>query len=466
MGTILFFDDWPLCFVENVRRVMGKPKWIPEATLEDDLTEGTWNFPFVWHDRQAGQWKAVYCAALESGPRRPEGIYPRSQALMYAQSPDGVAWSRPDVSGHTQHIERRERPNMVFAKHTHMDGAPIFMDERDPDPSRRLKYLFTEAGRQGMAASPDGIRWHEVPGVLVGDYALDAPITCYYNHLRQSYCISRRLHLGDRRIALFETRDWKTYSVPEVVIHPDAEDPPLLQFYGMPVYRYESLYVGLLWRLHCHPTRELRHKLTGPLDCALAYSFDGWHYVRATHEAFIPVNERGEHGGGCIYCGTMLVDDRPQIRFYSGGSKAEHFVDQNITDAALMLHTLRLDGFFRLESYSTLGRIMTRSVVFSGPNMKLNVRCPHGSVRVGLRGNNGEVVEGFTLDDCVPFSGDDLFLQPSWRSGKTLSALCDGKRYHIEVELNCAEIYAIRGDLQMEYGALPDGREVPYRYKV
>ena len=47
MGTILFFDDWPLISYSNLVRRMGRPTYVPEATLEDDRTEGTWNFPLV-----------------------------------------------------------------------------------------------------------------------------------------------------------------------------------------------------------------------------------------------------------------------------------------------------------------------------------------------------------------------------------------------------------------------------------
>ncbi|MEK6795825.1 MAG: hypothetical protein AABZ39_13670 [Spirochaetota bacterium] len=467
MGVILFFDDWPLCYAENVRRVMGKPKWVPEATLEDVLTEGTWNFPFVWFDKKDRLWKAIYCAAVPDGERRPEGWFPRKQGLMYAESNDGIAWQRPDVSSRRDPSGVYVAPNQVFGTPDHIDGAPVFLDEHDPDPKRRFKYLFCAHGKkvQGLATSPDGIFWTIDTSVTMGDYTLDSPITGYYNHVRDSYCISRRLHCGDRRVALFETKDWKNFSMPEIVMHPDAEDPPLMQFYGMPVYRYENMYLGLLWRLHCHPTEELVHKgnVGGPLDCALAYSFDGWHFFRATHAPLIPVNERGEHGGGCIYTGAMTVGEDNIIRFYSGGSKAEHFQDQTLSDAALMLHTMRLDGFFRLESYVTKAKIMTRSVVFTGERLMLNVRAPHGRVRVEICENDGTPVSGYTFDECIPFTGDELFWQVKWRS-KTTAALVSGRRYHIAVELMSAELYAIRGDIDMVYGS---GHEhVPLRYRI
>ncbi len=450
--------------MENVRRVMGKPRYIPEATLEDPLTEGTWNFPFIWQDEATGKWKAVYCAAIPNGPRHAMGFLPRSQALMLAESEDGIHWTKPDVSGQIEKGFRQHAPNQVFGVEGHIDGAPILRDPIDPDPDRRFKYLFSRDGKQGMAVSPDAVRWKIDPSVEIGDYSLDSPITAFYNHHRQTYCISRRPHNGDRRIVFFETRDWQKILNRELIIHPDPEDPQLIQFYGMPVYRYEEMYLGLLWRLHCHPTEEIRHKgMSGGIDCALAYSLDGWRFNRATHQAFIERNPRGEHGGGCVYTGAMVVANGREVRFYSGGSKAEHFVDQELTDAALMLHTLRLDGFFSLESV-VRGRIMTRLLKFTGPDLRLNVRAPYGRVRVQLTDELGAPFQGFSFEDCVPFTGDDLFWSPVWKSGLGAAEFAALENLHIEVELHDAEIFAIRGDFMMNFGWGRD--QAPLAYTV
>ncbi len=463
MGTLLFIDDWNLCVMENVRRVMGRPQYVPEATLVDPLTEGTWNFPFVWRDETTGRWRAIYGAAIPDGPRHPGNFMPRSQGLMLAESDDGIHWERPDVSARVAKTFVQHAPNQVFGTTGHIDGAPIFLDPVDPDPSRRFKYLFAKDGKQGFAASPDAVSWRVVSESVFGDYCLDSPITAFYNHHRGTHCISRRPHNGDRRVALFETKDWKTILNHEVVIHPDPEDDLLIQFYGMPVYRYEHLYIGLLWRLHCHPVRGVHKGYGGGIDCALAYSLDGWHFNRATHGAFIERNPRGEHGGGCLYTGAMVVADGKEIRFYSGGSKTEHFIDQDLDDAALTLHTLRLDGFFHLES-RVRGRVMTRLLIFSGGDLRLNVRAPYGRVRVQFRDENEVPLPGYTLDECVPFKGDELYWRPEWTSGASIAALADKGKVLLEIELEDAELYAVRGDFQMNFGW---GREnAPIQYRV
>src|SRR5688572_15716786 len=121
-------DDWPLHARRNLTRRQGVPRWVPEATLEDELYEGTWNYPSVRYDEEAGRWRAWY-SGVTFLPRGAEGAGKRRQflGLLYAESLDGVRWEKPD-------------------------------------PERRYKYLFSTrdergAGTEWLATSPDGLRW-------------------------------------------------------------------------------------------------------------------------------------------------------------------------------------------------------------------------------------------------------------------------------------------------------------------
>ena len=61
-------------------------------------------------------------------------------------------------------------------------------------------------------------------------------------------------------------------------------------------------------------------------------------------------------------------------------------------------------------------------------------------------------LEGYSFVDCEPFSGDDAAWTPRWKNGKTLADL-SGKAVRLEVQLNSARLYAIRGDfVQMSSG--------------
>ena len=63
-------------------------------------------------------------------------------------------------------------------------------------------------------------------------------------------------------------------------------------------------------------------------------------------------------------------------------------------------------------------------------------------------------LEGYTFEDCEPFSGDDTAWTPTWKGGKTLSQLA-GKALRLEVQLDSARLYAIRGDFLQMLGIQP-----------
>ena len=451
MGYIHFFDDWQLISYSNLERRMGRPRYVPEATLEDELTEGTWNFPTVARLPETGRYVGLYGAACAT-PRTAGNRIARTQVLCYAESDDGVEWRRPDLSGEVSFPGPVYAPNQVFGSEQLIDGMPVYYDTYDPDPGRRFKYFVNitpgihEPGPRGLAVSPDGKHW-SLAQVFDQLEAIDTPSSVFYNPEDQVYVINGRREGGDRRVFFRTTRDWQTFTEPRLVMHPGPEDPPLVGFYGMPVVRYETLYLGLLWWIYCDPGS---HGLpNGPIECALAYSHDGWTFNRTFHRPLIGRNEMGDHGGGCVYVSSMMVDEHNVIRFYSGGSKAEHFQRQDLADAALMLHTLRLDGFMYFATHAGRGRLRTRPLKIRGGDLRINARSPWAGIRVRILDERGQELPGFGFEDCDPLVGDELFWTPRWTGGKTFGHAQSPKRRSLEIDICTGEIYAIRGDFDV-----------------
>lgn len=436
MGYIHFFDDWQLISYSNLHRNFGKPRYIPEATLEDKITEGTWNFPLVTRSPETGKYVGLYGGAvsissfadLKVPPGTHSRVTPRTQVLCYAESDDGIHWRCPDLREKTRFDGTTFTPNQVFGLKQGLDGGPPYFDPYDPDTNRRFKYLINYRQDKGneiraLVVSPDGIRW-EIAHVFTNQRGTDTPTSVFYHPEKECYVFNVRRWCGDRRIFFFETKDWEHFTEPELIMYPDSLDPPLVGLYGMPVVRYENLFLGLLWKIYCDPnTHELPN---GVVDCELVYSYDGNHFNRTSHNPFIECNERGEHGGGCIYTGSMLVNEKNRICFYSGGSKAEHFQNQDLTDAALMLHQLRLDGLVYLATPSGQGRLRTRPLYIQG-----------------------EEIPGYGFDDCCPLVGDELFWKPIWKGDKTFGGAKSHKRRQLELEITTGEIYALRGDFEI-----------------
>lgn len=461
MRTLFFFDDRAIQNRDNMIRRLGKPNWVHEATLEDDITEGAWNYPTVWHDTKKDQWCALYGGAAPHSFASSVGFFLRTQILLYARSGDGVHWEKPDLTHETPSIGRL-RPNQVFCSDIpinsrgkggpRIDGGPVYYDQQEPENDRRLKYLYRyidDSGRseERLVISPDGIKWkwEELPWGR--EFQFHSPVAIFFNRHSNSYFISNRFSLHDRRIVFRETKDFKSINKPELILQSDPEDPPLSETYAMLVFPYEGMYIGLLWILHTNPAEITLNRLYGFIDCSLTYSYYGKVFNRAFHEAFIPRNIKGEHGGGCIFPSSMVCCSK-DIRIYSGGSKAEMFRNQGLSDAGLLLHTLRKDGFVYLESNAIAGRIITKGVVFKEDDLRLNICAPYGRVRIQILELSGKPIDGLTFMDSVPFTGDEIDYRPCWKNGKGIKQLI-GKPVFLEIEIAEGSIYAIRGELDL-----------------
>ncbi|MDE0042319.1 MAG: hypothetical protein OXT74_09805, partial [Candidatus Poribacteria bacterium] len=49
--------------------------------------------------------------------------------------------------------------------------------------------------------------------------------------------------------------------------------------------------------------------------------------------------------------------------------------------------------------------------------LEVNADAEGGQVRVELCGADGRVLDGFSREDCLPLSGDELRWQVKWRAG-------------------------------------------------
>ena len=66
----------------------------------------------------------------------------------------------------------------------------------------------------------------------------------------------------------------------------------------------------------------------------------------------------------------------------------------------------------------------------------------------------GRTIEGYGFEDCQPFAGDELYWEPRWKNGISMASLSN-QLLRIEISLENARLYAIRGDL-----FVPSGRDV------
>jgi hypothetical protein len=458
--VILFFDDWYLNHRENLVRRIGQPRMVLEGVFQDPYLDVHSGYPSVFQDPGTGKWRCLY----QGVPRRD-----RSEAGGYvavvAESHDGIRWTVPDLSSRVE-TSSRQFPHQVLPVEGFFEWATCYFDANAEDPAERVKALasFWAEDRVGhvcpLHVSPDGLSWQRVEGVNWHPWGIDPAAAAFWNRYRGSYCITARPSIGDRRVSIYETRDWRSFSKPELLLQSDALDTPAAELYGMPVFPYGGMFVGLLWIFHTAPTVSASYKaapaiddaykfLYGRVDSQLAYSYNGWHFQRGLRDPFLANSGPGEYGSGLIYPSSLVVTADHKIRIYSSSSMGEHgqnYMDPKIaSQSAILLHELRLDGFSYFESAGGAGSLTTRVLFWQGEDLRINVKAPFGEVRVQVEDEAGEPLKGYQFEDCIPFAGDDLFWMPRWKNGRSLSGLRE-RVLRFAVRLINGALYGIRGD--------------------
>ena len=455
MFTLLFFDDWNLQRRVNLERRIGSPTLVPEGTMEDPHADTAWGFPSVLRDPETNRWRCYYQGKVPQAVKRP--------VPLMAESDDGVHWELPDLSGRLD-IRDRLCPNQLFDSDD--EWCCVFEDQRAATAEERYKALSGPV----VLVSSDGVRWHRRESMRWSALRVDPGHYAFWNQYRNSYVITARPKHTDRRIAVSETTDWGSFTPPELAIQPDALDTPCALIYGMPVFPYEQMFVGLLWMFHTDPVIDIDEKyiggfadipsarpndeharIMGKIDCQLAYSLNGWHFQRTLRDPFIPNSAPGEHGSGCIYPSSMVVDG-DTIRIYSSASRGEHaqvLADTENRQGAILLHTLRRDGFVYLEPAGGTGELITRLLVWKGGELHLNVTAPRGQALAQIMDLEGRPIEGYRYEDCLPFTGDSMDWTPRWRHGLKLDALRD-RVLRLGVRLANGRLYAVRGRLEFK----------------
>jgi hypothetical protein len=468
--TILFFDDFHLYHRENLDRKVGRPRLI--GRFEDPHLEVPWGYPSVFRDPITGRWRCVYQGTIRRDQGRDSNSQTPDQRFVpvICESDDGINWQVPDLSDLVD-LSGRLTPHQILPLAGFGEWSPAFHDDRAENPAERLKGLLSllrasggPAERAPLYVSPDGVRWHRATGKSWHPVGIDPIGYPFWNPLRETYVFTARPSPGDRRIAVYETSDWRSFSKPEVALQADALDSPVALHYGMPVLPYEGYFVGFLWVFHTDPnaatsaplsdvarfsaavaTRDHKGYL-GRIDCQLTHSSNGWHFQRGLRDPFMPNADPGEDGAGQIYPSSFLRTD-DAIRIYSSSARYEHGQAEDSaggSESTLLVHELRLDGFVFLESVGGWGGIHTRTLFCNGPDLSLNVLAPQGEVRVQVTDEFGAPLEGYAFDDSVPFTGDSLSWRPQWRDGVNFGML--GERLiRVGVRLLNGRVHAIRG---------------------
>ena len=342
--------------------------------------------------------------------------------VCYAISEDGISWEKPELGL----VEfQGSKANNIVLRGPH--GAGIRRDKRETDPQRRFKAFFRGRDQMCVAFSRDGFHWSDpilCPEIQArGDTHnnwLWAPELGRYVGFTRLWDRKE----GVRLVGRTESADFLNWTRAEEVLRGEGPDR---QTYAMIVFRYASLYLGLLMVLN-------RDEDT--VDCELAVSVDTIRWERiCTGTPLIPRGPEGSYDWGCVFAAAYPVVRKDGIRLYYAGSDGRH---SDWRRGFFCLAHLRPDGFAGLEPIGeeVTGTVLTAPIECAGRRLLLSADVFNGSVRAAIAG-----ADGFGLENCKPILSSVAGEAVVWDGGGDLSKFV-GKRVQLLFELRSARLYA------------------------
>ncbi|MAE62497.1 MAG: hypothetical protein CMJ49_14205 [Planctomycetaceae bacterium] len=458
----LFIDDHIIAHQTLLQRVVHQPiRWSRvNPILTPDMPWESPSLAFliaVYADEDIGGYRAWYMTQ-QSG----------HSVFCTAVSADGVDWTRPDLDFCRDFAGGPN--NIMFTFPAACDQPTILRDPQDTE--RPWKIVFYSVGSYYVGHSTDGLRW-TVPqnpdqaltasgygdrGTALLAPGADEPYMVFTRDLEDA-----RAHQLVRCICRLGSHDARTVSSSTMVLRPDLEDGPDVEFYQMSAFRYESVYVGLIKRyFKTEPT-------FSDIELAVSRDTHTWQRVRPRQAFFAPPPNAREIGA--FDMGTVCPAPSPPIRigdalcFYYYGSASFHGDRFMTHDRCFGIAKLRVDGFASLNaSKNRPGQVTTRPFMCPGGKLMLNglvyggnlwgyddLEEADGYLRAEVLDSDGQVIPGFSRHNARPLFKDTVGVGPvsehAWldASGlpRDLSSLQD-RHIALRFLLRSAELYSFR----------------------
>lgn len=466
----LLVDDYVIAEMQNVTRELGKAKKIGvvlEPSLDTDF-HPSWKKPdgarvaldfgyylTVLRNERENKFQMWYMAYRGSG-------------VGYAESTDGIQWTKPDVGG----------GNIVHKSQGFSCSTDPTVPWGSPDKYKAAFDSFLDKGRNGqdickccLAYSPDGIHWTSYNnGNAVTGRAADTHNQILWDPIMGKYRLLTRTDIGSQggsgesrstRIMVHTAGNdlskhpaaWKTIADRIVVNDPAGEKTgwgtPKLQFNGMTTWIYEGVYFALMDVYTMGRSRffsgfdyETRHE-DDYMDFYIGTSRDGINFDKSWIYARKPLVPRGPAGSfdkdGIKPPSQIVTYNDEHWIFYGGMSERHYSIGR---DMKIGLAKLRLDGFICLEAKDKPGTIVTKPFKLEGDTLQVNVDASGGRFYAEVLDEDGKPAPGFTAKEAKLYDDvDELRLKAQWKNNKDLSEL-RGRLIRLKFYLRNVKLYS------------------------
>lgn len=452
----LFLDNYLIADMTGLTRQLKEP----ERHSANPLITQTlpWEqrciemYGTVVYDEDAGKYRGWYLASgSDAGiPDTPEHPGTAEYPVCYAESDDGVNWTKPMVGGA---YGEYEQTNIVIADGINDNSVPhgwCLLDEpNDPDPQRRYK----GAGGSVFGTSPDGIQWTLNDwSSAVGKNDTGTSVVKwkgqYLAYVRNQGSWENGVL---REVGVSVSDNFVDWSWKQTVLTTNAEDgSPWTQPYSLSVTAYGDQLIGVLSVLHLDEVEG--NNAMGYRDMQLVVSRDGVHWDRVADRAVFMSPEEGQWDSGQVWPSTTLVVKDGVVQLYYSGTNERH--GEGWGDPAIGLATLPEDRFVAIGSEDgDAASLQTRLLRLTGNDLVINAELLGGNIQVELLDEEGELVEGCDAAGSQLVFLDDLHYRVVWNSAEGDIHLYDALAENPELILR----FVLSGDSELySFRTLPE----------
>lgn len=385
----------------------------------------------------------------------------------YAESNDGIAWTKPNLGiiefegskNNNLYMTVTQDPaeNPPSKNRGQCHNASVIKRPWESDPQNRyaLFCFGADYGFARVAFSPDGLHWTFPPVTRTKPlFSSSDVLNFFYDPYKSRYAATWKGRNRRGRAAGVAWSDdglsW-TKPVDGPVFVADDLDPDATQIYGMPVFPYQGMYIGLPWLYNARWIKDGEYTVNRmhdaqkdsprTVDVQTAWSWDLINWTRPPdRRSFIPRGAKGEFDCDMIYTARAPVAVGDSLYFYYGGCVGLH--DDPNVKANIGLAKLRLDGFCSMDAGEKEGWLISRREVLEAPQVAINARTSAGGyVAAEILDTNNKVIPGFSRDDCVPFTGDSVRHVLKWKTEK-FAGKQQKQEKKIRFVLKNAELYS------------------------
>jgi hypothetical protein len=468
-ATLFAFDDVSIPFRQNLYMEMHAAQKHPANPV---VKRGPPGSPDDYRAqylgsvvRDEGKFKMWYVAADEEAIRAlgRGGDSTRGWRIAYAESADGLKWTKPNLGLMDYHGNRNN--NLVSVSPPQVTGWHIIVihEPDDPDSSKRFKAMLMTRWAMTSTSIPlysgDGLHWRMAVPAKLDDYIVPSegmvlPREFFEQgglfHWQGMYYVTGQqvypsVWLPDgqpagRVMTIFRSPDFVHWSGTKSLAYvrygyrstPTQEGEEMHE--PASVWHRGNVLLGVFGLFHGAPKTK-----NHPIDLGFLVSNDGTHFREPQPDfPFVPRGAKGTWESDAVLQGNGFENVGDQTYYWYGGW------DNDVTlpdvHAEVGLATLRRDGFgslSRMEINDVPERLKKRAAGIEGPaafvtcpirvngtaRLMLNAEglAPNARLRVELLDDREAPLPGYSGESTIPVQESGLDRQVSWKEHERIS---------------------------------------------